>query len=138
MPDKDLRILHVDDDADTREIVAVTLDIFGAVDLIQFASGAVALDHAEAFGPDVVLLDYQMPGMTGLDILHRLNAMPGMSRAAVVFMTGRSDEREIRLMQEAGATSVIVKPFEPADLLTALQAARDRARAPLARQDKIA
>lgn len=116
------RILHVDDDSDIRIITKMTLELVGHYDVVQFASGEETLQAAEAPPPQLLLLDVMMPGMSGENLWHKLNALPGWEDVPVIFMTAKTEQAFARHLIEAGALEVILKPFEPIDLCRQIEA----------------
>ena len=67
-----IRLMHVEDDADIREIAKIALDLSGEFDVVQCSSGEEALAQVKTYTPDVVLLDMMMPGMTGRQTLEKM------------------------------------------------------------------
>ncbi|MEJ2435686.1 MAG: response regulator [Pseudolabrys sp.] len=108
------RILHVDDDALTREVVALSLGRDPAFVLLSCASGEEALDVAAAWAPDLILCDVIMPNMDGQALLARLKADPATAAFQVVFMSGCADSDEA--LTARGAAGMIGKPFDAATL----------------------
>lgn len=104
------RILHVDDEADIREIVRVSLEAIGGFRVRSCASGAQAVASAPEFNPDLLLLDVMMPGMSGPETLAALRGGPAAVSAPAVFMTARDDAAPWRAL---GAVATIAKPFDP-------------------------
>lgn len=112
-----LKILHVDDEPDIREVAAMALRIDPDVDVRSAASGqeALAMLHGD-WRPDVVLLDVMMPGMDGPGTLERIRQAPGHETTPVIFMTARAQAHEQSRFLELGAIAVIIKPFDPMSL----------------------
>lgn len=109
-----IRILHVDDEADIREVAALALELDPAFDLRSAGSGEEALDIlAQGFAADVVLLDVMMPSLDGPAVLTSLRALPGHARTPVIFMTARAQTQEQARYVAMGAVGVITKPFDP-------------------------
>ncbi len=109
-----MNILHVDDEADIREVAALALGLDPDISVRSAASGQEALDMlAGDWRPDVVLLDVMMPGLDGTATLAGLRALAGHSETPVVFMTARAQAREQARFIDLGAVAVIVKPFDP-------------------------
>ena len=117
-----VRILHVDDEADIREVVAISLSLDPIFALRSCSSGKDALAIAEAWRPDVVLLDVMMPTMDGPATLARLRDRPATSEIPVVFMTARAQSSELQLLKSLGAAGVIPKPFDPMTLAASVRA----------------
>jgi CheY-like chemotaxis protein len=117
-----LRVLHVDDEPDIREVVEFSLGLDPDLVMRSCASGEEALGVAEAWTPDVVLLDVMMPVMDGAATLVRLRGNPRTAGIPVVFMTARAQSRELDLLHSLGAVGVIPKPFDPMMLAASLRA----------------
>jgi CheY-like chemotaxis protein len=116
-----LRVLHVDDDADIREVVAVSLGLDPDFVTRSCASGQEALAVAPEWSPDLILLDVMMPGMDGPATLALLSKNARTARIPVVFMTARAQSREIDLFRSYGVAGVIAKPFDPLTLAESLR-----------------
>lgn len=108
-----IKVLHVEDDADIREIAKLAMELSGEFEVVQCVSGPDALAMVLAFSPDVLLLDMMMPGMTGKETLARIRDLPGMDQTPAVFMTARAQASELEELRAAGAVDVISKPFDP-------------------------
>jgi len=112
-----LKILHVDDEPDIREVAAMALGIDPDVEVRSAASGAEALAVLEeGWRPDVVLLDVMMPALDGPGTLKRLRQLPDHRDTPVIFMTARAQAQEQSRFLGLGAIAVIVKPFDPMTL----------------------
>lgn len=111
-----LKVLHVDDDADIREIALLALDTVGGLDVTQCASGAEALTAVQGMQPDVFLLDVMMPEMSGEQLFAALRAMPQFADVPTIFMTARVQPDEVTGFKALGAVDVIEKPFDPMTL----------------------
>jgi CheY-like chemotaxis protein len=117
-----LRVLHVDDEPDIREVVEFSLGLDPDLVMRSCASGEEALAVADAWAPDIVLLDVMMPVMDGVATLARLRENPRTVGIPVVFMTARAQSRELDLLRSLGAVAVILKPFDPMMLATSVRA----------------
>ena len=111
-----LRILHVDDEPDIREVVELSLGLDPAFSVKSCASGGDALAAVDDWRPDLILCDVMMPVMDGPATLARLRERPETARIPVVFMTARAQAREMEHFKSLGATGVIPKPFDPLTL----------------------
>jgi CheY-like chemotaxis protein len=111
-----LRILHVDDEPDIREVVKLSLGLDPAFSVRSCTSGGDALAMAVDWSPDMILCDVMMPGMDGPATLVRLRECPQTVNTPVVFMTARAQTRELEHFKSLGATGVIAKPFDPMTL----------------------
>ena len=111
-----ISILHVDDDEDIRTIAQTAFSLHLEFELTQFASGADAVSCAPALNADVLLLDFIMPGLNGLATLEKLRELPQYKNTPAIFMTAKPEENMKGMLLDAGAVSVIVKPFDPMTL----------------------
>jgi CheY-like chemotaxis protein len=111
-----LRILHIDDDADMRNIVELSLALDPALTVTTCATGQDALAIAAEWAPDLILCDVRMPGMDGPAVLARLRECSKTAKAAVIFLTGLTAPHELRRLTALGAAAVIAKPFDPMTL----------------------
>lgn len=108
-----LRVVVADDSKVMRQIVIRTLRQagYGDWDVIEATNGAEALELALAQGPDLVLSDWNMPEMTGMDLLRKLNASGADIPLGFVTSEGSPQMRE--LAESEGALFLIAKPFTP-------------------------
>lgn len=125
-----IKILHVEDDADIREIAHMALTLSGDFEVLQSASGEEALRQVEGFLPDVLLLDVMMPGMTGRETLEHMRKLPSTAHIPAIFMTARAQQTDIDELLATGAVKVISKPFDPLSLGTQIREAMDALRCP--------
>ena len=105
------RILHVDDETDIRDVVALTLETIAGYKVESCESGTEALEKAIAFTHDLILLDIMMPGMDGPTTLQALRKNPQTASIPVVFVTAKVQPGDVSRYLELGALGVIVKPF---------------------------
>lgn len=111
-----IRILHVDDEPDIRELVDVSLSLNPDFQVRACASGNEALAVAAEWSPLLILLDLMMPRMDGRTTLSHLRKNPQTFDIPVLFMTVRTERREVARLIALGARGVIPKPFEPMTL----------------------
>jgi CheY-like chemotaxis protein len=117
----EVRILHVDDEPDIREVVELSLGIDPDFSVRSCESGEAALSIASTWQPSIILLDVMMPVMDGPTTLARLHENPNTAKIPVVFMTARAQTREIDSFRSLGAVGVIVKPFDPIALAPSMR-----------------
>ena len=122
-PDADITVCVVDDDPATREGLVRLLGTAG-LRVVAFESGVVALGSPELAAAHCLLLDVQMPGMPGPELLAELRRR-GIS-APVIFLTARSDAATGVLAMKQGALEYLCKPVEDGALLAAVHTAVDR------------
>ena len=125
--DKQLRLLVVDDEPKLTEFLRMELEVEGySVDIANDgASGLIAL-RAEA-APDLVLLDWNLPDFTGLDICRRIRST-GMA-VPVLMLTGYDEVKDKVEALDAGVDDYLVKPFSIEELLARLRALQRRSQA---------
>lgn len=112
-----LNLLHVDDEADIREVAAFSLELDPDIALTSLSSGEEALERLNGgMRPDVILLDVMMPSLDGPGVLKRLRQIPELEQTPVIFMTARVQSSERDRYLELGAVGVITKPFDPMTL----------------------
>jgi len=121
-----MRILIVDDETLARAFLAEQLAGTTGVEIVgQAANGFEAVKLAEELSPDLMLLDIQMPKLSGFEVLELL----GPTRPSVIFVTAH-DEYAIRAF-EVHAVDYLLKPVDPVRLRAALGRVSDRASAPV-------
>ena len=116
-----IRILHVDDEPDIREVVDMSLGLNPEFQVRACSSGAEAIATAAEWSPRLILLDVMMPGMDGPATLTQLRKNPQTTAIPVLFMTARAQTREVEHFIALGAQGAISKPFEPMTLASQVQ-----------------
>lgn len=114
------RILVVEDEPVTAEVVSRYLDRAGYETHVE-SNGKVALRRASAWRPDLMVLDIELPGVSGLEILRRLRASQSRS-APVILLSARGQEADGVLGLRLGADDYVVKPFSAAELVARVTA----------------
>jgi CheY-like chemotaxis protein/anti-sigma regulatory factor (Ser/Thr protein kinase) len=105
------RILVVDDGRDAAESLSLLLKLHGHEARTAY-DGLEAVEAAEAFRPDVVLLDIGMPGLNGYEACRRIRATPWGRNMVLLAQTGWGQEEDRRLTEEAGFDAHLVKPVD--------------------------
>jgi CheY-like chemotaxis protein len=114
MTDTDLRsILYVEDDLHVRTTAKLVLEVIGKFSVRECRSGYEALDAAEDFHPDLILLDVMMPELDGLATLKLLRTLPHLADTPALFVTSLTTPDDIDRYMAAGAIGVIAKPLVP-------------------------
>jgi excisionase family DNA binding protein len=112
------RVLIVDDDRSVlgflREFLLESAD---AISVETACDGFEAGQKVLAFGPDIVLLDFMMPGIRGPEVCQRIKQMPGLANVRVIGMSGYLTPEAERAMLEAGAERCLTKPLDTDELL---------------------
>jgi two-component system OmpR family response regulator len=116
-----IRILHVDDEPDIREVVELSLGLDPDFVVQSCGSGKDALAAAAEWQPDFILLDVMMPVMDGPATLVQLRENARTASIPVIFMTARAQAREVDRFRSLGAVGVIPKPFDPMTLAASVR-----------------
>ena len=125
-------VLVVDDDADIRELIVWKLTNAGYA-TIAAADGEAGLAAATrgAGGtdgtPDLILVDWMMPRMTGIELCRALRDNSETSRVPIILLTAKADEAEVEAGFAVGVDDYISKPFSPREMLSRVQAVLSRA-----------
>jgi two-component system, OmpR family, response regulator len=111
------RVLVVEDNLDQVHTLAMLLRFEGHE--VDFAiNGYAAIDAAERFRPDVVLLDLGLPGLDGFEVCKWLKRHPALERARLIAVTGYGTEADRDRARAAGFEHHLVKPYDPKELLS--------------------
>ena len=113
-------VLIADDEEALRALVRVTLDT-GRFAILEASNGLDALALARHHKPDLVFLDWAMPGLSGLEVCRRLRADDLTKHLTVVMLTARAQEFDRAAAMEVGVDAYITKPFSPLRLLDAVR-----------------
>jgi CheY-like chemotaxis protein len=114
------KVLLVDDYRDALDVWSFFLRSSG-YDVFTAASGPEAIEQAQRYRPDVILLDLQLPGMSGFDTARALRATAAAATTPLVAVTGYSGSREHDEALASGVDVVMVKPVQPAALLQRIE-----------------
>ncbi|WP_019557771.1 response regulator [Thiomicrorhabdus arctica] len=121
------KILYAEDEPDIQSIAQMALEMMGGYTLKVCNNGQEALEAAEAFAPDLILLDVMMPSMDGPTALQEMRAIPALANVPVIFMTAKVQNQEVEGYKAMGAIDVIAKPFDPMTLSETIQTLWERA-----------
>jgi len=114
-----MKLLTVDDSAMMRKIVADAAAVTG-FDVLEAENGDEALKILDAEAKDIaiVLLDWNMPGMNGLEVLKKIKSNKRIAKIPVMMVTTESERANILKAIQAGAANYLAKPFAMEDLIT--------------------
>lgn len=115
------RIIYVEDDAIVAELVQEILTDAGHI-VGVVAHGELGHDTIYLKQPDLVILDRDLPGMDGIDILRSLRKFAGLYRTPILMLSANRSQNSIDEAMAAGARAYLVKPFEPAQLVEQVEA----------------
>jgi len=114
------RVLVIDDELEPVDLLSAVLSDSG-YEVVSALNGGDGLRLVEIERPDVVLLDLQMPGVAGFDVLRRVRTVrPDLP---VIIVSGQADLNVARATLNEGAVDYVSKPFEPEDVVRAVAAA---------------
>lgn len=120
-----MKALVVDDSAVMRKVMIGALARAGIEDIGQAADGKEAVDAALAGAYDIVLLDWNMPNMLGIDALKAIRAAGRM--VPIIMVTTEAEKTRVIEALKAGANNYIIKPFEPQAIVAKIQETLARA-----------
>ncbi len=125
-PVPETTVFIADDDPDLRDILRSVLEPEGFA-VIEAPNGEEALRTIRAHPPDLIILDYMMPGMTGPQVCEQVKQDMLLRHIPVVMLTGKSELQDKVYGINAGADDYLVKPFEPQELLARVRMVLRRA-----------
>jgi two-component system OmpR family response regulator len=117
-----VRVCYVEDDEDIQKIVRMSLERVGKMTVEIVGDPMVAIERIIAFKPELVMLDWMMPGMDGPTLLRKMRDTAATRELPVVFITAKASTRELDELRTLGAVGTISKPFSPKDLPGQLRA----------------
>jgi CheY-like chemotaxis protein len=117
------RILVVDDDHDSAESLAMLIQLMGH-EVRAAHNGLAAVDLAEAFRPDLIVLDIGMPGLDGYEVCRRIRQHSWGRAAVIAALTGWSRDEDRDRSEQAGFDHFLVKPVDPKALENLIAAVR--------------
>ena len=110
------RLLCVEDDPDIQLLFQLALGKLGGFEVKVVASGEEALQCLPAFAPDLLLLDFMLPGISGLEVLQQARCLPGFEQLQGLLITARVKAANPEAWQQPGVLGVLAKPFNPMTL----------------------
>ncbi|WP_187336683.1 response regulator [Novosphingopyxis iocasae] len=123
---KPLHLLYVDDDPDIRTIIGLSLEMDPAIIAYPADSGEEALNWlASDPTTDAIMIDIMMPTMDGMQLLSAIREREAYRHTPVIVMTAKGRSAEVDAYRRAGASGVIIKPFDPLRLANEVRAILD-------------
>lgn len=113
-----LKVLIVDDDPDILDLLDATL--CGDYTLVRASCGKEAIEQARAESPDLIVMDYNMPDMQGVDVTRTLRKDQRFLNTSILMLTGKGEVEDKVRGLEAGVDDYMLKPFAPQELLARL------------------
>ncbi len=119
-----LKILVVDDNPHMRSLVAAVLQAFGVTQIYEAADGQDALDRLRTTACDLAVVDWVMPGMSGLDLTKAIRNSPTSPNPfiPIIMLTGHTSLDHVEAARDAGATEFLAKPVSAKGLMVRMQA----------------
>ena len=119
---KNLQILIVDDQQSMRELTRHCLKQIGCNQVTAAKSGEDALEALTKTKFDLIISDWHMDGISGLELLTEIRGNPVIKTLPFIMATGQKDKAQVIAAKEAGVSNYIVKPFSAADLRKRVEA----------------
>ncbi|HAI13120.1 MAG TPA: two-component system response regulator [Phycisphaerales bacterium] len=116
------KILIADDEPNIRLLVQTTLEGPDR-QMVEASSGPEVLELARKHVPDLIILDWLMPGLHGIDVAARLRSERKTAHIPIIMLTCKSQPADMQQGREAGVNTYLVKPFSPMELLERVQEA---------------
>jgi DNA-binding response OmpR family regulator len=116
-----LTILIVEDEPNIVELVRMTLED-SRVRVLAASDGAAALVQAHALRPELILLDLNLPDVSGIEVCERLRGDARFVETKIVMLTAAAQQTDVARGLAAGADEYLTKPFSPVRLLTIVEA----------------
>jgi two-component system, chemotaxis family, chemotaxis protein CheY len=114
-----MKALIVDDSAVMRKVLIGALARANITDIDQAADGAEAVAATQAAEYDLVLMDWNMPNMLGIDAVKAIRA--NGKKMPIIMVTTEAEKTRVIDALKAGASNYVIKPFEPATIVTKIQ-----------------
>lgn len=108
-----MKILVADDSPTMRRIVIQMLKRLGYMDIAEADHGKDALDRLKADSFDLLLTDWNMPIMNGLELVQSIRSDPELSKLPILMVTTRNQKQDIVVAMRAGVNNYATKPFDP-------------------------
>ena len=105
------KVLIIDDDPSLLLQIRYRLEKHEDVDVLTANTGEVGLEQANMHQPDLIILDWMLPGMLGIEVLHKLKLSKKTMDVPVLMLTGRNKIRDVEAALGLGAEAYLTKPF---------------------------
>ncbi|MCC6579481.1 MAG: response regulator [Phycisphaeraceae bacterium] len=113
-------ILLADDEPNIRLLVRTTLE-GPDYRILEAADGSTALKMAQKESPDLIILDWLMPGLTGIEVASRLHENEHTARLPIIMLTCKGQPGDMAQGRAAGVDTYLIKPFSPMEVLDRVQ-----------------
>ncbi|MDE0452527.1 MAG: response regulator [Gammaproteobacteria bacterium] len=119
-------ILLVEDEPEIREMLSFSL-VRAGFEVIEADSAETALARLQGTPPKLLIIDWRLPGMSGVDLVRRLRRDPATSELPLIMLTARGEESDKLTGFDAGIDDYVVKPFSPRELIARVKSLLRRA-----------
>lgn len=113
---KGKKVLVVDDEKNIRRLVQINLERAG-YEVMTANDGMECLQKVAEFNPDLIVMDWMMPILSGHESLKRLQANPATKAIPVIMLTAKTQDNDVLKGWQSGCSSYLTKPFSPPELL---------------------
>ena len=122
-------VLIVEDEREIREMIAFALERAG-FRVLEASSAEAAIEQLEGLLPDVVVVDWMLPGSTGIELVRRIRRDAHTAQLPLLMLTARGEETDMLRSFEVGVDDYVTKPFSPRELIARIKALLRRTGAP--------
>jgi DNA-binding response OmpR family regulator len=125
-----IKIMMIEDDNIMASLIRDVLDIMGFRNVILYKDGASALQDIEINNYDLILCDWKMPGMSGIDFTKKLRLLELAKKryTPLILITGKAQEEDVRTARDAGVTEYLIKPFSVVSMCEKVKSILERPR----------
>lgn len=113
-------ILLIEDDTILRENTAELLEL-SSYNVVTAPNGKAGLERAKAFVPDIIICDIMMPELDGYGVLEGLSKYEDTKYIPFIFLSAKTERKDVRKGMDLGADDYITKPFEEEELISAIE-----------------
>jgi two-component system, OmpR family, phosphate regulon response regulator PhoB len=121
------KVLLVEDEPSQREVIAYNLEAEG-FDVVQAGDGEEAMLLVDEESPDIIILDWMMPKLSGIEVCRRLKMRPDTHKVPVIMLSARGEEVDRVRGLETGADDYVIKPFSVMELMARVRVQLRRVR----------
>ena len=114
------KILLIEDDVTVRENTGELLELSN-YEVITASNGKLGVEKAKKYHPDIIICDIMMPELDGYGVLQELSKNPETANIPFIFLSAKTEQKDIRKGMNLGADDYLTKPFEEEDLLSAIE-----------------
>ncbi len=122
-------VMLIEDEADIREMLALAFQRSG-IEVVEAGSAEQCLDLLERKVPDALVIDWMLPGMSGVELVRRVRLDPLTADIPLLMLTARGEESDKLKSFDMGIDDYVTKPFSPKELIARLKALMRRAGSP--------